>query len=83
MQAMGVNTLICTDISRDGAMGGANRALYERLTKELRMRITASGGVSTLSDVEYLASLGCTAAIVGKAYYTGDIDLRAALEAAK
>jgi len=83
MQAMGVNTLICTDISRDGAMGGANRALYERLTKELRMCITASGGVSTLSDVEYLASLGLYGAIIGKAYYTGDIDLRAALEAAK
>ena len=80
---IGVDTLICTDISRDGAMKGANRELYARLSQRCRVNITASGGVSSLEDIAALKQLGIYAAIIGKAYYTGDIDLRAAQEVAR
>ena len=83
MQEAGVKTLICTDISKDGAMQGTNRALYGELSKALDMQITASGGVSSIEDVRALRALGLYGAIIGKAYYTGAIDLREALEAAK
>ena len=79
-QAMGARTLICTDVSRDGAMRGANRALYADLQRKYRMDIMASGGVSTLEDVRALAELGLYGAIIGKALYTGDIDLKQAIE---
>ena len=83
MQELGVKTLICTDISKDGAMQGTNRALYGELSKTLRLNITASGGVSTIEDVKALRALELYGAIIGKAYYTGAIDLREALEAAR
>lgn len=83
MQETGVKTLICTDISKDGAMQGTNRALYGELSKALKLQITASGGVSTIEDVKALRALKLYGAIIGKAYYTGAIDLREALEAAK
>ncbi len=79
LQQKGVSCLICTDISRDGAMRGTNRELYARLQKELSLNITASGGVSTLDDVIALARLGMYGAIIGKAYYTGAIDLAEAV----
>ncbi len=82
-QALGVQTLICTDISRDGAMQGANRALYADLQQKYRMDIVASGGVSTMADVKALAALGLYGAIIGKAVYTGDIDLEQAIREAK
>ena len=81
-QRMGVRTLICTDISRDGAMQGTNRALYADLQARYSMDIVASGGVSTLDDVRALAEMGLYGAIIGKAYYTGAIDLKQAIEAA-
>ena len=81
-QRLGLKTLICTDISRDGAMQGANRALYADLQRRYRMDIVASGGVSTLEDVRALAALGLYGAIIGKACYTGDIDLKRAIEEA-
>ena len=83
MQAMGVKTMICTDISRDGAMKGANHALYRQLAQRFDMNIIASGGVSSMEDVEKLAALKIHGAIVGKAYYTGAIDLAKAIEVAK
>jgi phosphoribosylformimino-5-aminoimidazole carboxamide ribotide isomerase len=79
MQGIGVATLICTDISKDGAMQGTNRQLYRDLSRRYGLDIVASGGVSTLDDVEYLASLGLYGAIIGKAYYTGAIDLAEAV----
>lgn len=82
MQENGVKTLICTDISRDGAMIGTNRALYKDLSEKFSMNIVASGGVSTMEDVEALTKLGIYGAIIGKAYYTGAIDLKEALEVA-
>ena len=81
-QALGVGTLICTDVSRDGAMQGANRALYADLQRRYRMDIVASGGVSTIDDVRALAALGLYGAIIGKACYTGAIDLAEAIEVA-
>ena len=82
MEDLGVETLICTDISRDGAMRGANRSLYRELTEALKLNIIASGGVSTLEDITALKAQGLYGAIIGKAYYTGAIDLRKAIEAA-
>ncbi len=83
MQAVGVGTIICTDISRDGAMRGTNRALYRELSERYAMRIVASGGVSSMEDVEALAAMELYGAIIGKAYYTGAIDLRRAIEVAR
>ena len=83
MQAIGVKTMICTDISRDGAMRGANHELYKELARRFHMNIIASGGVSSMEDVEKLAALDIHGAIVGKAYYTGAIDLAKAIEVAK
>ena len=82
MQKLGVQTIICTDISRDGAMAGTNLNLYRQLSKAYRMDIVASGGVSSLADVKALRDLGLYGAIIGKAYYTGAIDLRQAIEVA-
>lgn len=83
MQNIGVKTIICTDISKDGAMKGANHALYMELSERFDMQIVASGGVSSMEDVEKLAKLGIYGAIIGKAYYTGAIDLHEAIEVSK
>ena len=83
MQKIGVKTLICTDISKDGAMQGTNHELYRELSRRFDIDIIASGGVSSLEDVERLAKLDIHGAIVGKAYYTGAMDLKAAIEVAK
>ena len=83
MEKIGIKTLICTDISKDGAMQGPNKELYERLSRELGMHIIASGGVSSIRDIENLAKLQLHGAIVGKAYYTGAVDLKQAIEVAQ
>lgn len=83
MQKIGVKTLICTDISRDGAMQGTNLELYRELSKRFSLQIVASGGVSSLEDVRRLTAMELYGAIVGKAYYTGALDLREAIEVAK
>ena len=82
IQPMGVRTLICTDISRDGAMRGTNLELYRQLSSERKMDIIASGGVSSLEDIEKLRGMNLYGAIIGKAYYSGAIDLRRAIEVA-
>ncbi len=79
MQSIGVATLICTDISKDGAMQGTNRELYKTLSKQFSLQIVASGGVSTLDDVKALAAMNLYGAIIGKAYYIGAIDLKEAI----
>ena len=83
MEKIGVKTLICTDISRDGAMKGTNHALYRELQSRFSMQIIASGGVSSIEDIKRLREKGTYGAIIGKAYYTGAIDLREAIEVAK
>lgn len=80
MRDCGVNTIICTDISKDGAMMGTNRELYKQLSEELDINIIASGGVSALEDIQALTDMGLYGAIIGKAWYTGAIDLAAAIE---
>lgn len=82
MQALGVKTVICTDISRDGAMQGTNRGLYRQLSEQFAIQLIASGGVSSLEDVAALKAMGLYGAIIGKAYYTGAIDLKQAVEVA-
>ena len=79
MQQLGVKTIICTDISRDGAMEGTNRELYRTLAVRYPMDIIASGGVSSLEDIQALKAAGVAGAIIGKAYYTGAIDLAQAI----
>lgn len=83
LQAIGVKTVICTDISKDGAMKGTNHELYRDLCREFKMNITASGGVSAIEDVKRLTELNLYGAIIGKAYYTGAISLSEAIEVAK
>ncbi len=79
LEADGLDTVIVTDIARDGALRGANIPVYERLRAELSLKIVASGGVSTISDVRALRGVGVDGAIIGKALYTGAIDLNAAI----
>ena len=79
LSALGVKTIICTDISKDGLLSGTNLELYRELSKRFSMDITASGGVSTLDDVRKLAAMGMYGAILGKALYTGNIKLEEAL----
>ena len=79
LEDAGVRTVICTDIARDGAMAGANRALYSALMENSGMRFIASGGVNSLEDIRALKALGLHGAIVGKAYYTGSIPLADAI----
>ncbi|MBQ9853362.1 MAG: 1-(5-phosphoribosyl)-5-[Ruminiclostridium sp.] len=80
MQTLGVSTIICTDISKDGAMQGTNRELYKLLAQKYTMNIIASGGVSSLEDIQALKAAGVHGAIIGKAYYTGAIDLAQAVK---
>ena len=83
MQKLGVHTIISTDISKDGAMMGANHELYRTLAEKFDLQIVASGGVSSIEDVKRLRALDLYGAIIGKAYYTGAVDLRQAIEVSK
>ncbi|HBR09377.1 MAG TPA: 1-(5-phosphoribosyl)-5-[(5-phosphoribosylamino)methylideneamino]imidazole-4-carboxamide isomerase [Clostridiales bacterium] len=83
LRDMGISTVIYTDISRDGALGGANLAVYETLSGIPGLNVIASGGISSLPEIEKLARMGLYGAIVGKALYEGLVDLPAALKAAK
>ena len=83
MQNFGIGTLICTDISKDGAMVGTNVELYRELSEKYSLDIIASGGVSSIEDVKRLRALDLYGAIVGKAYYTGAINLKEAIEVAR
>ncbi len=83
MEGIGVDCIICTDISKDGAMQGTNRELYIELSRKFSVKLTASGGVSTMDDIKALCDMGIYGAIIGKAYYIGAIDLKEAIEVAK
>lgn len=80
MENIGVKTIICTDISKDGAMQGTNRSLYKELSQKFSIDIVASGGVSTLDDIKALKEMNLYGAIVGKAYYIKAIDLEEAIK---
>ncbi len=79
LQNIGVKTVICTDISKDGAMLGINEELYEKLTQSFSMDFIASGGVSSMYDLIKLSETGVSGAILGKSIYTGSIDLANAI----
>ena len=79
LSEIGVKTIICTDISKDGCLSGTNLPLYRELSKEFSMNIVASGGVSALADVQALKEMDLYGAILGKALYTGNIDLAEAV----
>ena len=79
LEEMGLSTVICTDIAKDGAMQGASHELYEMLSKNFTFNLIASGGVSSLDDIRRLRALDLYGAIIGKAYYTGAVDLREAI----
>lgn len=83
MSSLGVKTIICTDVSKDGAMQGVNRALYEDLVKKYPVQLVASGGVTDMDDLYALKKSGVYGAIIGKAYYLGKIDLKKAVEETK
>ncbi|MBO4251643.1 MAG: 1-(5-phosphoribosyl)-5-[(5-phosphoribosylamino)methylideneamino]imidazole-4-carboxamide isomerase [Clostridia bacterium] len=83
MVDIGVKTVICTDISKDGALIGTNAEMYKGLSEKFPINFIASGGVSSIDDINALKKLGLYGAIIGKAYYTGDIDLKKAIEIAK
>jgi phosphoribosylformimino-5-aminoimidazole carboxamide ribotide isomerase len=83
MQTKGVKTIICTDISRDGAMRGTNLEMYKYLSEKYEIDIIASGGVSSLDDVKELRKMNLYGAIIGKAYYTGAINLSEAIKEAQ
>jgi len=80
---LGVQTIICTDISKDGMLGGTNLELYKTLRSKLSIGIIASGGVTSLEEIGKLSNLGMDGAILGKALYTGDIDLKEAVNTLK
>ena len=83
MQDKGVKTIICTDISKDGAMKGTNRELYKQLNSALSLDIIASGGVSSMDDIVALREMELYGAILGKALYEGKLDLSRATKIAK
>ena len=83
LDGIGVATVICTDVSKDGAMQGTNRELYRELAAKYSFKVVASGGVSTLDDIKALAKMDIYGAIVGRALYNGAIDLKEAIAATK
>lgn len=83
LEKTGVKTVICTDVSKDGAMQGANHSLYKELNDRFDINIIASGGVSSIEDVVRLKKEGLYGAIIGKAYYTNAISVKEAIEVAK
>ncbi|MBQ7242508.1 MAG: 1-(5-phosphoribosyl)-5-[Firmicutes bacterium] len=82
LEDIGVKTLICTDISKDGMLGGTNIGLYKELSEKFNIDIVASGGISTLSDIKTLSGMKIAGAILGKALYTGALDLAEAIKTA-
>ena len=83
MEALGVQYLICTDISQDGTLAGPNLTMLDQLNQAVSCHVVASGGVSSLLDIVNLYDLGLYGAIAGKALYTGALDLRAAIAACR
>lgn len=77
--AAGVRAVIATDISRDGTLQGTNMELYRELLTIPGLRVTASGGIAAMAELETLQTMGCHAAILGKSIYTGAIDLAEAV----
>jgi phosphoribosylformimino-5-aminoimidazole carboxamide ribotide isomerase len=75
-QAKGIESIICTDISKDGMLQGSNTALYQKIIDQLNLKVIASGGVSSVEEIQILKNIGCEGAIIGKALYEGRITLK-------
>ena len=82
LEDMGVKTVVCTDISKDGMMSGTNLELYREMSEKFALNIIASGGISSLEDVRALSNMNIFGAILGKALYTGAVELTKAIEIA-
>ncbi len=83
LEKIGVKTIICTDISKDGLLSGTNLELYRELSEKFSVNVVASGGITTLEDIARLQEMGLYGAILGKALYTGNIDLKQAVAITK
>lgn len=83
LEKIGVKTIICTDISKDGLLAGTNMELYKEMSGKFSVDIVASGGVTTLEDVAQLQKMHLYGAILGKALYTGNIDLKQVIDLTK
>lgn len=83
LEQLGVKTVICTDISKDGMLGGTNTKLYKEMNERFNLDIVASGGVSTLQDIKKLSEMNMYGAILGKALYENALDLTEAIKTAK
>ena len=77
-ESKGIKYVICTDIAKDGMLEGASIDLYRKILKECNdsIKLIASGGVTTIEDINLLEDIGCDATIIGKALYEGNISLR-------
>ncbi len=82
MQDIGVSHIIYTDISKDGCLQGTNLSIYKVLCQTLLLKITASGGITDMEEIEKLKEMNLYAAIVGKAIYERKLDLKRAIESA-
>ncbi|OPZ94798.1 MAG: 1-(5-phosphoribosyl)-5-((5-phosphoribosylamino)methylideneamino) imidazole-4-carboxamide isomerase [Firmicutes bacterium ADurb.Bin419] len=80
MEELGAKTIIYTDISRDGMLNGPNLKAMEDMVKAVNIDVIASGGVGKLEDIKNLKETGVSGVIVGRALYTGDVDLKQAIE---
>jgi len=83
VENLGVQTLICTDVTKDGMLKGTNMELYHVLRSKLIIELIASGGITTLEEIKTLSKQGIDGAILGRAIYTGDINLNEAVNASK
>jgi phosphoribosylformimino-5-aminoimidazole carboxamide ribotide isomerase len=72
----GVKYVICTDISKDGMLQGPSAAIYAEILSEINVNLIASGGISSIKDVEAIRQTGCEGVIIGKAFYEGKIKLK-------
>ncbi|HTY36383.1 MAG TPA: 1-(5-phosphoribosyl)-5-[(5-phosphoribosylamino)methylideneamino]imidazole-4-carboxamide isomerase [Bacteroidota bacterium] len=76
MTQFGVSYFLCTDIDKDGMLNGPNAALYSTLSKEFpSAHFIASGGITTMADIDNVSGAGCWGAVIGKALYEGRINL--------
>ena len=83
MEDFGVRTIIYTDIKSDGMLKGPNVEATQTLVDTVKIDVIASGGITSLADIETLKSIGASGAIIGRALYTGDLELQSAIEAAR
>lgn len=81
LESIGIKTLVYTDISKDGMLSGPNFEVYEKLIKQTNINIIASGGVTTIKDIEKLSSMNLYGAIIGKALYDNKLNFKEALDA--